>query len=67
MPNLVLHVISGDLWGGAEAQMAAQLAALNELGWETHVLLFNDAETHRFYRERNIIRRTARARATGSC
>jgi len=43
MSRNVLHIISGDLWGGSEAQMLMQLRALREAGATTvGVLLFNE-------------------------
>jgi glycosyltransferase involved in cell wall biosynthesis len=54
MVGKVLHIVSGDLWGGAEAQMGLQLPALQALGWQVEVLLFNDAVTARKYRERGL-------------
>lgn len=45
----ILHIISGDLWAGAEMQMLMQIQALRAKGVDASVLLFNDAETARRY------------------
>lgn len=45
----VLHIISGDVWGGKEAQMCLQLAALQGLGWQIEVLLFSPSLTRDRY------------------
>src|SRR5579862_4904644 len=50
----VLHILSGDLWGGAEAQMALQIAAQRSLNVDARTILFNAGETARRYRERSI-------------
>lgn len=50
----VLHILSGDLWGGAEAQMGLQIKAQRELGLESRVLLFNSGETERRYLDNQI-------------
>lgn len=41
-PMVAVHVASGDLWAGAEAQVALLLPALARLGVDTHALLFNE-------------------------
>ncbi|MCC6953353.1 MAG: glycosyltransferase [Deltaproteobacteria bacterium] len=38
----VLHILSGDLWGGSEAQMKEQLAGLREAGVDARAFLFNE-------------------------
>ena len=50
----VLHILSGDLWGGAEAQMGLQIRAQRELGLDSRVILFNDGETKKRYLEFGI-------------
>lgn len=50
----VLHILSGDLWGGAEAQMGLQIAAQREEGIDAEVLLFNVGETAKRYAELSI-------------
>jgi len=50
----VLHILSGDLWGGAEAQMALQISAQRALGIDARALLFNSGETSRRYADRSI-------------
>ena len=54
MNTRVLHILSGDLWGGSEAQMALQIQALRNLGCDAQALLFNDTETAQNFRERDI-------------
>ncbi|HQH25968.1 MAG TPA: glycosyltransferase [Oligoflexia bacterium] len=49
MKDRVLYIVSGDLWGGAEAQVLLQTQALKALGWQVHVLLFNEGETFSRY------------------
>lgn len=41
----ILHIISGDLWGGAEVQVLHQLSALQARNWSVEVLFFNNLET----------------------
>jgi glycosyltransferase involved in cell wall biosynthesis len=53
-PLRVLHILSGDLWGGAEAQMLLQCAALRECGIDAQALFFNRRETEARYREAGI-------------
>lgn len=49
MRGRVLHIVSGDLWGGKETQILLQLVALRKLGWEPELLFFNGGDTrHRF-------------------
>lgn len=44
----VMHVISGDLWAGAEAQACTLLTALTQVpGLELHAVLMNDGELAR--------------------
>jgi L-malate glycosyltransferase len=50
----VLHIVSGDLWGGAEVQVLLQSQALQALQWDVHVVLFNKAETYQRYAEAGI-------------
>ena len=47
--NRFLHVLAGDLWGGKEAQMAVQLAALRKRNVEVETLLFNSGEVSERY------------------
>ena len=52
----ILHILSGDLWGGAETQCLLLLSALKERGDSSaSALLFADAECARRFSERNII------------
>ena len=50
----ILHILSGDLWGGAEAQMSLQIAAQRELGAAARALLFNSGETEKRFCGRQI-------------
>lgn len=50
---LILHVVSGDLWGGAEAQVLLQCRALQP-AWNLAVLTFNDKDVYRSYREAGL-------------
>ncbi len=50
----VLHIISGDLWAGAEVQAFTQLVALQKLGIEVAVAIMNEGELARRLRERGI-------------
>lgn len=49
-----LHIVSGDLWGGAEAQAGMILSALSESSWQGGALLFNDGEVAERYRKSGI-------------
>jgi glycosyltransferase involved in cell wall biosynthesis len=40
-----LHILSGDLWGGAEVQICLQAAAQRAEGVDARALLFNSGET----------------------
>lgn len=50
----ILHVLSGDLWGGSEAQMAMQLQSLREKGVDVRAVFFNEGEVSRRYQDRGI-------------
>jgi L-malate glycosyltransferase len=50
----ILHIISGDTWGGAEAQVLTQLKTLKEKQIGTSALLFNDRETAKKYKDAGI-------------
>ncbi len=50
----VLHVISGDLWAGAEAQAFTQLVALHEADVTVAAALMNDGELAQRLRARGI-------------
>ncbi len=74
----VLHILSGDLWGGAEAQMWHQLKALRELGWNVQLLFFNNLETlerfedagfqcHIIEESQGILRLLRQAKTTFDC
>lgn len=54
MRKRVLHIISGDLWGGKEAQLLMQLPALARLGWDIEVICFNELETSKRYRDAGL-------------
>lgn len=55
MNNTVLHIISGDLWGGAEVQMCHQIVAMNQLGpFRCQVLMFSEGMVAERYREAGI-------------
>jgi L-malate glycosyltransferase len=54
MNRRVLHIVSGDLWGGAEVQVLLQSQALQALGWDVHLVLFNKTEAYRRYTEAGI-------------
>jgi L-malate glycosyltransferase len=53
-PLRVLHVISGDLWAGAEVQAFTLLCCLHDAGVEIHAALMNDGELARRLRARNV-------------
>ena len=48
MPK-ILHILSGDLWGGSEAQSLVLLTELRQRGWAVEVLLFNAGEVLKRY------------------
>ena len=50
----ILHILSGDLWGGAETQMGLQIKAQRELGLDSRALLLNEGETQKRYLEVGI-------------
>ncbi|MDR2214335.1 MAG: glycosyltransferase [Nevskiaceae bacterium] len=50
----VLHIISGDLWAGAEVQAYTLLVALQARGVEVAAALMNEGELARRLRERGI-------------
>ena len=54
MVHRILHIVSGDLWGGAEAQMSMQIPAMISLGHDVAVICFNDDVCARKYRELGI-------------
>ncbi len=45
----ILHVLSGDLWGGKEAQILLQQTALQRQGWISRIILFNDGNVRARY------------------
>lgn len=49
-----LHILSGDLWGGAETQMLYQLRALRAANTRASALFFNEGESSRRYREAGL-------------
>ncbi|MDD2941921.1 MAG: glycosyltransferase [bacterium] len=49
-----LHIVSGDLWGGAEAQAGLILSGLTGYSWQGAVLLFNDGVVADRYRKAEI-------------
>ena len=51
---VVLYLVSGDLWGGAEAQVCMQICALRQAQWDIQVLLFNEGEVSRRFEEQGI-------------
>lgn len=53
-PRLILHVLSGDLWGGSEAQMAMQLSAMRERGLDVRALFLNEGDVSKRFAERGI-------------
>ncbi|MDD5722601.1 MAG: glycosyltransferase family 4 protein [Syntrophales bacterium] len=38
----IIHIISGDLWGGAEAQAFSVISAIKQRGFDVRCVLFND-------------------------
>lgn len=54
MKQKILHIISGDLWGGAEAQVLVQILELLKLGVDVEVLLFNDGTVAERFAEAGI-------------
>ncbi|MCC6931881.1 MAG: glycosyltransferase [Deltaproteobacteria bacterium] len=54
MKGRILHIISGDLWGGAEAQVLYQAQAMKEAGWEVTALLFNRGAVFKKYQEAGL-------------
>lgn len=64
MKMRVMHILSGDVWGGSESQMFTQLSALKkhaeaQIGLSNNsaeclVLLLNDLETSQRYREAGL-------------
>ena len=50
----ILHILSGDLWGGAEAQVCLQLQALKDAGVSVQALLLNHGEVEEAFRERGL-------------
>lgn len=50
----MLHVISGDLWAGAEAQAFTLLSALKKRGLDVHAAVMNDGELARRLRANGI-------------
>ena len=74
----VLHILSGDLWGGAEAQMLHQLRAVRAMGWDVQILLLNRLEAAELYEKaefpcsiveesRGLFRLLQQGRATVDC
>ncbi|OVE80040.1 hypothetical protein BVY02_01585 [bacterium J17] len=55
MKGKVLHILSGDLWAGAEVQCFLQANALRDAGWEIEVLCFSEGKTAENFREGNFI------------
>jgi glycosyltransferase involved in cell wall biosynthesis len=54
MRKNILHILSGDIYGGAEAQLSHQLPALKREGWNVKALLFNSGETEKKLSEKEI-------------
>jgi len=50
----VLHILSGDLWGGSEVQVQMQMAALRQIGVDAQALFFNDLEPKQRYAQSHI-------------
>lgn len=53
-PIRALHIISGDLWAGAEAQAFTLLSALRKRGQEVHTIIMNEGELARRLRASDI-------------
>jgi len=52
---LAAHILSGDLWGGAETQAVHLIAALRRRGrWEARAILLNEGLTERRLREAGV-------------
>ena len=54
MPKPLTHIISGDLWGGAESQMLMQISEQQKEIKNVEVLLFNNLETAKRYKKESI-------------
>jgi len=50
----VVHILSGDLWGGSEAQMWIQLPVLREAACDVQAIIFNEAELSTRLSERGV-------------
>lgn len=50
----VLHILSGDVWGGTVAQLLPQIIALRDLGVDAQVILLNDGESARRFRNTGL-------------
>lgn len=54
MNQIVLHILSGDIWGGSEAQMLYQLCELRKADCDARALFFNAGLTAQRYLEAGI-------------
>ncbi len=54
MSQQILHILSGDIWGGAEVQVYLQLLALREQGISVEVLLFNQGQVYEKFKAANL-------------
>lgn len=52
--TIVWHILSGDLWGGKEAQMEVQVAALRAQDVDARIILFNEGTTADNYRRAHL-------------
>ena len=50
----VLHIVSGDIWGGSAAQMLFQLSALSSRGHDVQVILLNKKYAYDRYTEAGL-------------
>ena len=50
----VLHILSGDLWAGAETQVFEQVKALTQAAWPIEVLVFNEGQTADNFRKAGL-------------
>jgi len=53
-PIRALHIISGDLWAGAEAQAFTLLSALRKRGLDVHAVVMNEGELTRRLKANDI-------------
>jgi hypothetical protein len=52
--STVMQAVSGDLWGGAEAQVLPKTTALRTMDWNVELMVFNRREAFRNYVGANV-------------